>query len=239
MIERVWKYALNELLKDFSGGWLRPNVFNTIINQVNREVFDEAVKAYEANRFVTDISRPFVITVGDGDLPPLAVQNGYIDLPVGYEYLSSIRLIEYFDPNKPCEEQFNSRGRVPKELTDEQFNRVRDSILHKPTIKRPAITIQNNKIRVLPDGFERAQLTYFRKPAQPFFDWILLPGGEPYIQYLPPGGVHDGTVLPPGTPSRSVDLEWPDMAETMISEKVVFHASRRLNDPKSQMTKSQ
>lgn len=238
MIDRLWKYALEGLMKDMSGGFLRPSAFNPIIDQVNNELFVECIREYENDRLNTDMVRPFVVTIGDEDSSPLVITGGVLELPEAYAYLSSVRLIEYFDPEKPCSGQFSQRGRTPRELTDEQFNSARDSQLFKPTVRRPMITVQNNKIRVLPDAFTRAQVTYWKQPKTPFFDWTIPNVGEPFIQYLPPGQVHDGSVLPVGTPSRSVDLLWPEIAFNKLSEKVLFYASRRLkSDPVVQMTK--
>lgn len=239
MIGRIWLSTLSSLLKDMSGGWLRPSVYNTILDDVNQDFFLELVKEYEETRVITDVLRSLVVTLGDGDTPPLDVIDGYITLPLDYEYLSSMRLLEYYDSEKPCEQQFNVRGRVPNELTDEQFNSIRDSQLLRPTIKRPKITAQNGKIRVLPENFTKAQISYIRAPKTPFFDWVLESTDEPAVKYLPPGEFHNGSVLPNGTPSRSVDFEFSDMSYSILAEKVLFRASRRLkSDPVVQMTKA-
>jgi len=233
----IWYYVMESLFRDRSSGMLRPTVFNSIVQVVNAEMFSEVIQTYETDRQNTDSSRPFVVTVGDPD-NLIPIENGVAQLPPEYQYGSSFRLLEYYDSSCSCDEQLQSRGVRPIELTDEQFTVARDSTLNKPTLKRPILTIQNNAIRVLPVQYRHLAMTYLRKPVTPFFDWTIVSVLEPSVAFLPPGGVHNGTVLPVGTPSRTVELEWvSETDQKKFAEKCLFYAARRLKDPILQLTR--
>lgn len=233
----IWQYCLEQMLKEFSGGWIRPNLFNNTLNKVNLERFNEAYARYEKDQDNTDDLRPFVITQGDGDLPALSISSdGYIDLPADYFHLSSVTLLGQQNTGGDFCNQVEKFGRPAVVLTDDQFNTRRRSSLLKPTVRRPICTIQNNKIRVLPVEYAGglAQVTYIRKPATPFLDWKLISVSEWYPEFLPAGELHDGTNLPNGTPSRTVELEWPEQYHQEFAETMLRSFMQRMGDQRIQ-----
>ena len=63
-------------------------------------------------------------------------------------------------------------------------------------------------------------LSYIRKPAIPFFDFIIVGGAQ---VYLPPNQTHDGTnpTATAGTPSRSVESDFLDSMEPEIVNRLL------------------
>lgn len=231
----IWTYVLEMSLRDNGGGYLRPDVFNSIIQHVNTDLFNREYKKYEEKQVITDSLAPFVVTLGDSDQTFLDITDGYVTLPSDYRHMSSFRLISFTNDDEGRCKKVLRRSKPGVMLNDDQFNYRRDSQLHKPSFQRPIGTIQNattsqSKLRVLPDdvGY-KVGLTYLKLPSTPVFDYkILNPTGEDYIEYLAPDQLHDGTVLTNGTASRSVELEWPEQVHTLFQDMVYKEAMLRL-----------
>jgi hypothetical protein len=239
-VGQIWYYVVEQMLKDFSGGYVRPEVFNRILEAVNLEFFNTEYDKYERTQEITDNLRPLVVTLGDGDNQEVPVVNGYIDFEEDYFHLSSLRLLQIVQTDGDCGDKVQRIWHDCEILTDDQFNVRRGSRLLAPTYKEPVATVQNNKIRVLPEGFSLASITYLKKPVTPVLDYIVLDQfSSPRVEFLPAGEVHDGSVLTAGTPSRTVELEWPEQVHTRFAEACLNRAMRRLSDPRMQTTKEQ
>lgn len=234
-LDEIRDYLNSETRKDKTGGYLKPSVYQSILNKTNLWMFNTKMDSYEADQLNTDALRPFVVTIGDGDTNMIAKVDGYFPLPSDYRHLSSLRVVQASNVENGVCQGVVVEGRNIPVLNDDQFNVRRNSSMLKPTVRRPIGTIQNDKLKILPDNYTHLGLTYVRKPVQPFFDWTLPNLLEPYIEYLPPGSFHNGTVLPNGTPSRSVELEWPEQVHSEFAEQCLFYVMRSLN---SQWTKS-
>ena len=94
-------------------------------------------------------------------------------------------------------------------LPDAEFNsRLGDPIL-EPTLEHPIATLYGNEIQFAPKTIQRCVFTYLRIPVKPIFDYDIV---NTQVQYLAPGATHtNSSVLPSGTTSTSVELEWPEI----------------------------
>jgi hypothetical protein len=230
-------YLNAEARKDKSGGYLKPSVFNPLLDKANLELFREELEKYEANQMNSDAMRPFAVTLGDIDEEMIPKTSGYYEIPEDYRALSSLRLVEASQVQNAICKGVKLESRSVEVLNDDQFNVRRGSTLMKPTIKKPIATIQNNKFRVLPDNYTHLGITYIRQPKKPFFDYTSPVLDEPDIIYLPPGSFHDGTVKPVGTPSDSVEIEWPEQMHDKFAEKCLYLLLRSLRDQWAQTAK--
>ena len=99
-------------------------------------------------------------------------------------------------------------------LSNKDFAYRLSTSLFSPSLARPIVTIQNEKLLVRPQGIPTINLTYVRYPAIPFFDYdIITASGMPF--YLAPGTTHSNSAgltcnpnFSPGDPSESVEFEW-------------------------------
>jgi hypothetical protein len=70
-----------------------------------------------------------------------------------------------------------------------------------------------------PIGIEAVTFTYLRRPTDPVFDYDIV---DTEIFYLPPGTYHqNSSVEPIGTPSASVEFEWPESVTYNLVELIV------------------
>lgn len=105
-------------------------------------------------------------------------------------------------------------------------SKVFSSPWKKPTKRNPVAILEGGSFKVWPLGIH-VDLAYYRVPKTPFFDYIIV---NQIPQYLPPGGTHDGTVLPAGTPSRSVELEWPEPVHTTFLDMLTSEVASSIKD---------
>lgn len=205
----IYNQTLNKLGKDAFGGVLSPEKFNEAIDYVNLSKLNDTLAALELNQNVQEDLRPFSVTIGDTDSAPLqltAAQEHRIGvLPDLYVRWSSGRNMTY--TNTSCTTS-TAKSRVVEMLQNSDFWWRLSTMRYYPTIKRPIATIQDNRLFVAPTDVTEINVTYFRYPTTPFFDYNLDAAGDPV--YLPPNGVHDSSRpdIPAGTPSASVEFEW-------------------------------
>ncbi len=210
-LETIFNAVMTPMGKDQLGGYFSPKERTNASIFVNSELFKSARKKYEKNE-TSDDTRVIVKTLGDEDNQPLIIDsNGYGVLPDDYLKVSSVRWQKVTaGENHDCSDSstwLNKKWIMVEPLTDDQWSDRLQNTLKGPTSEDPTCTIQNNKLKVLPESIPYVQFTYLRKPADPFFDYNIV-NGVPV--YLPPGSVHDGSVLTAGTLSRSVEFEWTD-----------------------------
>lgn len=160
---------------------------------------------WQKTRNITDNCSPFVVSHDGIELPLLNVSSsGYMPKPADMYLFSSMKWPEIVN------------GKIVgyrdiTDMPDELFTARETSVRKAPTMNSIVSTVRNNQMCFLPKNVGRISLTYLRKPATPFFDYKIV-GNLP--KYLPPGSTHDGTNLPIGTPSRSVEFEWPEKCHT-------------------------
>ena len=205
----IYNQLLNKLGKDAFGGIVSPEKFNEGISYVNLSKLNDTLRFLEVNQNTQEDLRPFSVTIGDSDSPPLPVTpaqgHGYAALPSDFVRFSTTRNMVYV--NTSCEVS-ESTSRVIEMLQNTKFWERVGSMRYKPTLRRAIATIQDDRLLVAPKEITDINFTYFRYPTNPFFDYNLDAAGDPV--YLPPNGVHDDSRpdIPSGTPSSSVEFEW-------------------------------
>jgi len=210
---------LNEILdqvyskigKDAYGNLITPDIYNQALDYVNMAKMNDFLEVYEEDQEITDNLRPFIITLGDNGSTPLAIDSyGYGIFPD--DYLRFGRASRYDYENTPTGS--TQIYRHIELLSNKDFSYRLSTSLFLPSLARPIVTLQNEKLLIRPQGIQTINLTYVRFPAVPFFDYdIITDSGMPY--YLPPGTQHDNTAtltcnpnFSPGDPSISVEFEW-------------------------------
>jgi hypothetical protein len=127
--------------------------------------------------------------------------NGVASIPADYVHRSLIT--KTYIPYTGA----NPKTTTVEVLTDSEAGERRGNSITGPTIKNPFCVFQKNYIQFYPSNLQSVEFTYLRLPKTPFFDYTI--ANDQYI-FLPAGQFHNGTVLPAGTPSRTVELEWPE-----------------------------
>jgi hypothetical protein len=192
--------------KDQSSGYMDPVQSTVALRAADVFYRNDLKKKYEKDQTVTDITRTIVRTLGTGDYPVLVLDSdGFVDLPEDYDRLSSASIV-VFESSGDCKVGPNTRRFPISVFDDEQFVQFYRFQLKKPTIKNPVGTIENNRFRVLPAASFPVLFTYWIRTPEVFYDWTESANGSPV--YLPPGSFHNGSVLPDGTPSRSVEFPY-------------------------------
>lgn len=209
-IHTLVNYILN---KEQNGEAISPVQFNTILQATNIDYFNKKyglpeqwqpgqqlpIEAWEKTQKISDDLRMFKSVV-----EPMTINGttGRASLPTNYVHTSSIRRTFMI-----------TQGGVPRVteielLPDAEFNsRLTDPII-KPSFENPIATLYGNEIEFAPRNIQRCVFTYLRTPLQPVFDYDIV---NTEVQYLAPGQNHtNNSVLPSGTPSTSVELEWPE-----------------------------
>jgi hypothetical protein len=213
----IFNQTLLQLNKDEYGSYVTPDNFTELCGKVNLIKVNQLVDAFETTREVSTDLRLLIRTLGDNEIEPLTFDAyGYANKPDDYFYFargeynelrnicggvtSKLRMVEYLD-----QARFNSR------LTNE---------LTKPTLRQPIMTDQNDRLVIRPI-VPSIRFSYVKQPNQPFFDYDIVDDG---IVYLPPNATHvNSSVLPVGTPSRSVEFEYPqsvypDLVNLLVRE---------------------
>lgn len=211
-------YANLKLGKDYQGGYISPDQLNDfLLEAVNSEMINRYIKVYERDRVITDDIRPFVITLGDNTVPPLPIDGyGYATLPADYIGYTDVRVNTYVSTSCSTAEL---KPRMVEMLNRDRFNyRVTSGVL-KPRHNNPIGTIQNDQLWVQPAEYPSCVFSYIRKAAQAYFDYDIV---NDDVVYLPPGTVHaNSSVQATGSPSLSVEFEWPDQVDEELGDMLV------------------
>jgi hypothetical protein len=226
----IWAYIQTRVFSDFAGGYVAPDVINSLLPIVNRELFNEVYARYEKDQKASDDMRPFVVTLGTNGLPIVPIVDGVFSLPSDYLHYSSLRVLKQYTEDTVLCKKFMQESVATDIYTDDQWsNIISGRGLIKPTLSRPKATIENNTVHVLPVDYLAANFSYIRQPLDPFMDYTgIVVGIEFDVEFLPEGGVHNGTVLPIGTPSRTINLEWPDQMHLDFANRMLTHVAQRL-----------
>lgn len=226
----IWAYVQTRVFSDFAGGYVSPEVINSLLPIVNRELFNEVYSRYEKDQKASDDMRPFVVTLGTNGLPIVPIVDGVFSLPDDYLHYSSLRVLNQYTEDAVLCKKFMQESVPTVIVTDDQWSYISSGNgLVKPTLSRPKATIENNTVHVLPLNYVAANFSYIKKPVDPFMDYTgILVGVEFDVEFLPVGGVHNGNVLPVGTPSRTVNIEWPEQMHLDFANRMLTQVAQRL-----------
>ena len=195
--------------------------FNRALRHVIVSLHNDLVRKMEMDQEVSDDLRPFVVTLGSGLVPPLTVTNGQAELPEDYERLV-VSHRKYAEPSAQCGTPQEIKTAIIRFYPTSKFYYRLSSTLFAPTRKRPIFTHENRLITVAPSDITSIGFSYIRKPAIPFYDFIITGGAQ---VYLPPGAIHNGTnpAAVNGTPSRSVEIDFEaGMIPEIVNRLVAF-----------------
>jgi hypothetical protein len=206
----------NQLGKDQYGGYITPRNYNEAIKWVNLEQINDLLKVFEEKREITDDLFPYVTTIGDSGTTPIPVDPfGYYTLPDDYYYYIRSYTSQFDNTCAGATEKI----RPIEFLNQADFGYRIGTDIMAPSFDRPISAVQNNRMLLRPIGIEAVTFTYLRRPLNPVFDYDIV---DTEIFYLPPGTYHqNSSVEPVGTPSASVEFEWPESVTYNLVELIV------------------
>jgi hypothetical protein len=224
MIEEIRKSVLARLRKDFNARAFSPSEFSLFCQSAARRRFNSLCglpesylpsnpatpMAYEVSGKISQKLSSFKTKTPF----PIPVFNGTLELPndfAGYPEIEAVFVSS------------DGQKRVLVELvTDSEFSVRKYDFLETPTRDYPITRYLNGKMEILPADINFVDISYLRLPVDPFWDFVVVSGQE---SYLPEGQVHNGTgPMPQGTPSRSVDFDFP-LSEREALENIVYGLS--------------
>jgi hypothetical protein len=223
---KIYDELLFRAGKDLRGGFITPSDFNRAIGIVNQRYLNTLVSNFEKNRKVTSDLQPFIKTLGSPQYAPLKFtpvlpgnpkKGGYADIPEDIWYEAESSYLELL--NDGCSTDSNYRS--VDFVSQHQFNAVmRSSVLSpvdNPQENDPVLVTRNDKYFIYP-FLDRISFTYIRRPKVPYFDYDLV---NRVAVYLPPGSVHtNNSVAPAGSPSQSVEFEYPESTVDHITDMI-------------------
>lgn len=232
-LAELLKYVNAKLNKNQSGNITNMDRFNTFLDSANILLFNMKAglpedyrpgqvltqSALDISQIVSEDLRFCRVRLG-GNTPPLKVHFGFARIPEDFIRLGSI-IFKYTDDNDEVHE-------TPVEVIFDNDWGVRlNSEIMKPDYESPIARFGSDLIEVRPKGVSKLDLTYYRLPKTPYFDYTIK---NDVPVYLPPNGKHDGTVKPEGTPSASVELEWPENIHLQFARIVANEFSVTIKD---------
>lgn len=220
----IYDLVLLQLGKDVYGGYLTPLNFNEIAPKVNIDKLNQLLKEYEVDREVSRNLESLFKTMGDPSNTPMTFDTyGYSEIPSDYYYFSRA---EYLDNVNTCDGVV-VKNRMVEMLDQAEFNARIITTLKYPTTRQPIMTTQNTKFRIVP-RVDSVRFTYVRQPDAPYYDYDIV-NGVPV--YLPPNTVHtNSSVLPVGTPSQSVEFEYPEAVYPDLINLISLAYSIKIRD---------
>jgi hypothetical protein len=202
--------------KDLRGGYITPETFDKAIKTVNQRYLNRLVDVFEKDREVTSDLQTFIKTLGSPQYPALAFtpvlqgrpeRGGYATIPADMWYQASSSYLEILNVDCGYETNYRSVEFVSQHEFDAKMRNSITSPVDNPQENDPIIVTRNDKYFIYP-FITRITFTYIRTPEVPYFDYDII-NGIPV--YLPPGSVHvNSSVQPVGSPSLSVEFEYPE-----------------------------
>lgn len=231
-LDELFSYVKNKLNKDQSGNITNMVRFNNYLNSVNILMFNSKAglpqrygpgqpilaQALEVSQALSEDIRFCLVRKG-GLTPVLPVVNGYVSIPDDFIRLSSIRH-KYMDNGEVTTRPIDI-------VYDSEWGVRLGSEIKKPTIQHAIGRLNSQSIEIAPLEIKKVDFSYYRLPKVPYYDFTYVDDNP---VYLPPGGTHDGTNLPEGTPSRSVELEWPDNTHIEFANYLISEFSVTIRD---------
>lgn len=230
--------VMGGLGKDQYGGYIPPgsgvqNSFPDVINTIIQpDLMNACQVKFEESRVLSNDIRPFIKTLGDPLNAPLplvpwsaASSFSYGQFPSDFWYFSDAYSADFVNS---CEGISGVQYRSVEWVDRGRFNYLVGQKLQFPTTKLPIASIQNHQIVVCP-ALTKMTFTYLRKPLDIVFDYEFVTGNT--VLYLPPGSVHtNATTAPVGTPSTSVELEWPESMHNEIMTRLIKWYGRTIQN---------
>ena len=219
--------------KDQYGGYVTPANFPEAINyHVQPDVMNAFAKKFEESRVLSNDVRPFIKTLGDPANPPLPLVKwsplspfSYGQFPTDFWYFSDAYYSEFFNS---CNELSTVQYRSVEWVDRARFNYLTSTKLLFPDVAEPIASTQNDQIVACP-ALTSLTFTYLRQPSLVIFDYEILTGNT--VSYLPPGSVHtNATTAPVGTPSTSVELEWPQSMYDEFLRRLIQWYGQNIQD---------
>ncbi len=228
----LYSELLMALAKDQYGGYVTPSNFPDAINNVvSPALINAYIRHFEETREISDDIRPFLKMLGDGTYAPLPLTPFNGNAPYSYgEYPEDF--LYFSDANYSQIENYCGGNTINRRsitwMARADFDEYTSSDLLFPDAKEPIASIQNGKIVVCPK-LQSMNFAYIRKPNLVVFDYEIV--GDDTVLYLPPGSVHtNSSTAPIGTPSTSVELEWPEQVHYEILTRLVQYYGRTTRD---------
>lgn len=227
-----YKNLLFLLGKDMQGSGVTPANFPKVLNDlVQAEYMNALIRKFEETREISSALRPFIKTLGDNQSPALPVvpwsanaDFAYAQFPEDFWYYARAASVDYLNA---CG-QINRKYRSVEWVDQARFDYMTGTDLLFPTREEPVATVQNDQILVCP-ALTSIRFTYIRRYANVVFDYDILANNN--ILYLPPGSVHtNSSVQPVGTPSASVELEWPESEHDELLRRTVQRYGRNIQN---------
>jgi hypothetical protein len=237
-LQEIFDFVNLKTNKNQSGNTLNPDRFNTALNAVNIDFFklkyglpEEYVpgrslprQSWETTVKITDdLSIHKVLMGGLLSMPLQVDSNGYAEKPNDYVHVSSMGYKKPVTVSGKTLEEI----KVIDLLTDDQWNPRLSNSITKPNHDYPVARIIGNKIQFEPKDIKNVEFAYLRMASTPFYDYKIV---NDAIVYLPAGELHDGSVLPAGTPSRTIELDWPIDNHTDIANLILGYVSANLRE---------
>jgi hypothetical protein len=242
---QILDYANYKLNKDYAGNTLTPDNYNLILPVINVEYLKWkyglpeqfrvgqpfAPQQWEVAQKITDDLYMFKKMLGgNSGNPALQVDTyGVAAIPSDYLHVSSIRYDEY--TNTSCNDttaSYSIKTRVVETIPDAELGGRLSNSNRYPSKKYPVCTQYPNYFQFYPNDLQYVIFTYIRMPSTPYYDYDIVNDAP---VYLPPGSVHtNNSVEPSGSPSLSVELEWPLDTHPDIAELLVNIAAGSLRD---------
>jgi hypothetical protein len=209
-IGNVYDRLNNLINKDKSGRIYQPDQLNNDLPFVQYTYIKvkyglpenpSAPQHYETVQKIVDDLAMLKVWMG-GEKPMVQLDiKGRFDKPEDYWHPSRMSYVSSYVNGVP-------NFRRVDIVSDDEFGSRLASSLMMPSYKNPVACIYNKYIQLYPADIKYIHFVYLRKPKVPFYDYDII-NDEPV--FLPSGQLHvNNSVLPQGTPSRTVDLELPD-----------------------------
>lgn len=112
-------------------------------------------------------------------------------------------------------------------LSGELFHRLNHPIKGPDKMFPVAYYLGDKKLKIQPAP-DMVSISYYKVPKTPFRDFTISTSGT--STYLPEGQVHNGSVLPAGTPSRTQQPELDFRAYESIENRLYEMVSVRIGD---------
>lgn len=212
--------------KDLRGGFVAPDEFNKAIKTINQRYLNELVDSFEKNREVSSDLQPFIKTLGSPQFAPMVFtavlpgrteRGGYADIPNDIWYQATSSYLEILNKDCSYETNYRSIEFVSQHEFDAKMRSSLISPIDNPDENDPVLVTRNDKYFIYP-FIPSITFTYIRQPIQPVFDYDIING---IAVYLPPGSVHvNSSVLPTGSPSLSVEFEYPESCVDYLTDMI-------------------
>jgi hypothetical protein len=212
--------------KDLRGGYITPDDFNRGIKIVNQRYLNTLVDNFERDREITSDLQTFIKTLGSPQYPALSFtavlpgrpeRGGYATIPADIWYQATASFLEQLNNNCSYDTNYRSIEFVSQHEFDAKMRNSITSPVDNPQENDPILVTRNDRYFIYP-YMPRITFTYIREPIQPVFDYDII-NGIPV--YLPPGEVHvNGTVQTAGSPSLSVEFEYPESCVDHLTDMI-------------------